>query len=306
MPLYAHSWNDRNRLSMSVCTGETMAIVYRRIETIDEYRAVEDLQAQVWGSDARDVVPLHLLLTANKNGGLALGAFDADLTPPDDLIGFVFGFVGLTAAGQIKHCSHMLGVLPHYRDRRIGEELKRRQRDFVLAQGITLMTWTFDPLQSRNARLNLRKLGAICRTYARNLYGAMSDQLNAGVPSDRFEVEWHLASRHVAVRLAHAEPEPNLAALLAAGGVVLNPAPSNAADDAPAPVCHDPSGARVLIRFPTDIQALKMTRPAEVLTWRMQVRDLCERSFAAGYTITDVFTAGACSYYLLHQHWSIV
>ena len=66
-----------------------MAIVYRRIETIDEYRAVEDLQAQVWGSDARDVVPLHLLLTANKNGGLALGAFDPDLTPPDDLIGFV-------------------------------------------------------------------------------------------------------------------------------------------------------------------------------------------------------------------------
>ena len=198
-----------------------MAIVYRRIETIDEYRAIEDLQAQVWGSDARDVVPLHLLLTANKNGGLALGAFDPDLTPPDDLIGFVFGFVGLTAAGQVKHCSHMLGVLPQYRDRGIGEELKRRQRDFVLAQGITLMTWTFDPLQSRNARLNLRKLGAICRTYARNLYGTMSDRLNAGIPSDRFEVEWFLASRHVEARLARAEPEPDLAALLAEGVLVL-------------------------------------------------------------------------------------
>ena len=200
----------------------------------------------------------------------------------------------------------MLGVLPQYRDRGIGEELKRRQRDVVLAQGITLMTWTFDPLQSRNARLNLRKLGAVCHTYARNLYGTMSDRLNAGVPSDRFEVEWHLASRHVEARLARAEPEPDLATLLAEGVPVLNPASLGAADDAPAPVCCDPSGARVLIRFPTNIQALKMTRPAEALTWRMQVRDLCERSFAAGYTITDAFTAGACSYYLLHQHWSIV
>ncbi|MGQ9547342.1 MAG: hypothetical protein ACUVSY_01205 [Roseiflexus sp.] len=283
-----------------------MTIVYRRIETIDEYRAVEDLQAQVWGSDARDVVPLHLLLTANKNGGLALGAFDTDLTPPNDLVGFVFGFVGLTATGQIKHCSHMLGVLPHYRDRRIGEELKRRQRDLVLAQGITLMTWTFDPLQSRNARLNLRKLGAVCRTYARNLYGTMSDRLNAGVPSDRFEVEWHLASRHVEARLANVEPEPDLAMLLAEGIPVLNEVPPGAATDAPALLCREPAGVRVLIRFPTDIHAIKVTRPAEALTWRMQVRDLCESSFAARYTITDVLSAGMCSYYLLHHHWSIV
>jgi len=119
----------------------------------------------------------------------------------------------------------------------------------------------------------------------------MSDRLNAGVPGDRFEVEWHLASRHVEARLARAEPEPDLAALLAEGVLVLNPASPGAADDAPAPVCRDPSGARVLIRFPTDIQTLKMTRPAETLTWRMQVRDLCERSFAAGHAVTSVAPA---------------
>lgn len=281
-----------------------MAIVYRRIETHEDYRAVEDLQAQVWGSDVRDIVPLHLLLTAGKNGGVTLGAFDTDLMPPDDLVGFVFGFVGLTAEGQVKHCSHMLGVLPQYRDRGIGEELKRRQRDYVLAQGITLMTWTFDPLQSRNARLNIRKLGAVCHTYARNLYGTMSDQLNAGVPSDRFEVEWHLASRHVERRLAHAEPAPLLAALMAHGVPVLNEAPPGAAD-APASVGRAPSGDSVLIRFPTDMQMIKQTRPAEALTWRMQVRDLCETAFASGYTVVDVLSEGACSYYLLHRHWSI-
>lgn len=282
-----------------------MALVYRRIETHEEYRAVEDLQAQVWGSDARDIVPLHLLLTASKNGGLTLGAFDTDLTPPDDLIGFVFGFVGLTPEGQVKHCSHMLGVLPQRRDRGIGEELKRRQRDYVLAQGITLMTWTFDPLQSRNARLNIRKLGAVCRTYARNLYGTMSDRLNAGVPSDRFEVEWHLASRHVERRLARAEPASSLAALTAHGVPVLNEAPPGAAADAPANVCRAPSGDSVLIRFPTDIQTIKQTRPAEALTWRMQLRELCETAFAGGYTVVDVLSEGACSYYLLHRRWSV-
>lgn len=282
-----------------------MALVYRRIETHEEYRAVEDLQAQVWGSDARDIVPLHLLLTASKHGGLTLGAFDTSLTPPDDLIGFVFGFVGLTADGQVKHCSHMLGVLPQYRDRGIGEELKRRQRDYVLAQGITLMTWTFDPLQSRNARLNIRKLGAVCCTYARNLYGTMSDQVNAGVPSDRFEVAWHLASRHVERRLARAEPAPSFDALTAHGVSVLNEGPPGAAADAPANVCRAPSGDSVLIRFPTDIQTIKQTRPAEALTWRMQLRELCETAFAGGYTVVDVLSEGACSYYLLHRHWSV-
>lgn len=283
-----------------------MAIVYRRIETHEDYRAVEDLQAQVWGSDVRDIVPLHLLLTAGKNGGVTLGAFDTDLTPPDDLVGFVFGFVGLTAEGQVKHCSHMLGVLPHYRDRGIGEELKRRQREYVLAQGITLMTWTFDPLQSRNARLNIRKLGAVCHTYARNLYGTMSDRLNAGAPSDRFEVEWHLASHHVERRLARAEPSPSLVALTAQGVSVLNEAPPGAAADTPASVCRTPSGDCVLIRFPTDIQTVKHMRPNEALTWRMQVRELCEAAFAGGYTVVDVLSEGACSYYLLRRHWSIV
>ncbi len=282
-----------------------MTIVYRRIETHDEYRAVEDLQAQIWGSDARDIVPLHMLLTASKHGGLTLGAFDASLTPPDDLIGFVFGFVGLTADGQVKHCSHMLGVLPHYRDRGIGEELKRRQREYVLAQGITLMTWTFDPLQSRNARLNIRKLGAVCRIYARNLYGTMSDRLNAGVPSDRFEVEWYLASHHVERRLAHTEPAPSPAMLAAQGVPVLNESPSGAAADAPAGACRFPAGDCVLIRFPTDIQTIKDTRPAEALTWRMQVRELCETAFASGYTVVDVLSEGACSYYLLRRHWSV-
>lgn len=280
-----------------------MTLTYRRVTTHADYRAMEELQEQVWGGGERDIVPLHVLVTANKNGGLALGAFDAALAPPGDMIGFVFGFVGLTHAGQVKHCSHMLAVLPAYRDRGVGEELKQRQRDHVLAQGITLMTWTYDPLQSRNAWLNIRKLGATCRTYIQNLYGAMADGLNAGLPSDRFEVEWHLASRHASDRLARLVAAPALATLLAEGVVVLNEAP-HPGDDAPAAACRAPMGERVLIRFPATIQAIKSARPAEALAWRMQLRELCESAFAAGYTVVDVLTDGACGYYLLQQNWS--
>ncbi|NWG21947.1 MAG: hypothetical protein HXY39_16700 [Chloroflexi bacterium] len=280
-----------------------MTLTYRRVTTHADYHAMEELQEQVWGGGERDIVPLHVLVTANKHGGLALGAFDTALAPPGDMVGFVFGFVGLTSAGQVKHCSHMLAVLPAYRDRGVGEELKQRQRDYVLAQGITLMTWTYDPLQSRNAWLNIRKLGATCRTYIRNLYGAMADGLNAGLPSDRFEVEWHLASRHTAERLGRVVAAPVLAALAAEGVIVLNESPEPG-NDAPATACRAPTGERVLIRFPADINAIKIARPTEALAWRMQLRELCEAAFTAGYAVVDVLADGACSYYLLQQNGS--
>lgn len=280
-----------------------MTLVYRHITTHDEYRALEELQRQIWGSDERDIVPTHLALTAGKNGGLAYAAFDTTLSPPHDMIGFVFGFLGFTSDRRLKHCSHMLGVLPAYRDRRIGAELKRRQRDFVLAQGVDLMTWTYDPLESRNARLNIANLGAVCRTYMPNLYGDMNDGLNAGLPSDRFEVEWHLNSAHVIARLADSTRQPALAELLNQGVMILNPAARTTEHD-PAAFCQPPDGARVLIRFPANFQALKTAQPTAALPWRMQVRQLCETCFAAGYTVVDVLTKGAHSYYLLQQNWS--
>src|SRR6185436_11873728 len=105
------------------------------------------------------------------------------------------GFLGTTdgpasrpAMTRLKHCSHQLGVLPAYRDQDIGYRLKLAQRDWVNLQGVRLITWTYDPLESRNARLNIARLGAVCRTYRREPYGVMEDTLNAGVPADRFQV----------------------------------------------------------------------------------------------------------------------
>src|SRR5512143_1455240 len=150
------------------------------LTTVAEYAECERLQQLIWESDAIDVVPRHLLMTFQRHGGMVLGAFDA----AGQMVGFAFGFLGQTApdnaaagGGTWQHCSHELGVVSEWRGRGVGYQLK-------LAQGLDLVTWTYDPLELANASLNIGKLGAVCRCYLRDFYGIMSDSLNAGLPSD--------------------------------------------------------------------------------------------------------------------------
>jgi predicted GNAT superfamily acetyltransferase len=271
----------------------------RLIETHEEYRAVEQLQRQVWGVEEMDVVPNHLLLTAQKNGGLVLGAF---ATSPagggEHLVGFVFGFAGLLPDGRVKHCSHMAGVAPGHQNQNLGYRLKLAQREHVLAQGLDLITWTFDPLESRNAALNFRKLGATCRAYVRDLYGSMRDALNAALPSDRFQVEWYIASRHVRERLRGGRPGPSLLELRRAGVPLVNPSLAGDAGH-PAPI----EGDQLLIQVPAQFQAVKSADMAAALAWRLHTRALFEAAFGQGYTVTDsIFEAGQ-SCYLLEKDW---
>lgn len=155
----------------------------------DHERAYE-LQAEVWS--APTAVPSHLTIALQRHGGVVLGAFG----PGDALVGIVFGFTSQTqipgARNGLSHHSHVAAVRPDFRGCGVGEMLKRAQREIVLAQGINLMTWTFDPLEARNAYFNLHKLGAIARTFIVDCYGPMNDALNAGLPSDRLEAEWWL------------------------------------------------------------------------------------------------------------------
>jgi predicted GNAT superfamily acetyltransferase len=194
-------------------------ITIHPLTTHDEIFAVEQLQRDAWGVPEVDVVPLHMLITPPRHGGLLLGAFDGER-----LAGFVFGFLGLTADGRLKHCSHMAGVHPDYRDHGVGYQLKLAQREHAMAQGLDLITWTFDPLETRNAWLNFHKLGVICRTYIRNLYGPMRAAINVGLPSDRFEVEWWIRSERVVERLGAGEISPSPSPSLGgrgAGGALL-------------------------------------------------------------------------------------
>ncbi len=275
-----------------------MAIEIRPIETEDEYHAVEQLQRDIWGAPDIEILGFESLMIAHKNGGVMLGAFDtaAKAGGQERMIGFVFGFVGLTANGRLKHCSHIAGVLPAYRDRNVGYALKLKQRERVLAQGIDLITWTFDPLESRNARFNFHKLGATCQTYLRNLYGAMRDALNAGLPSDRFQVDWRIASPRVEARLRGENRAASPSLLMADGVPLINPT----GDELPYPAGEAAVEAeRALIQIPSDFQSLKAADKNLALEWRLHTRELFEEAFANGYTATDLLLEDGRSYYLL-------
>jgi predicted GNAT superfamily acetyltransferase len=301
-----------------------MPIEIRPIQTHDEYRAVERIQRVVWGHGDLDVVPDHLLVTMQKNGGLVLGAFEAlpeegagerPAKRKERLIGFALGFVGLSPGGQVKHCSHTVGVDPTYQNQNVGYRLKLAQREHVLAQGIDLITWTFDPLESRNARLNFHKLGATCNTYLRDLYGHMRDELNVGLPSDRFQVDWHIASDHVAGRLrgdqagpstglrtgpsAMLRTGPSLSALLAEGIPLLNrtlPGDLPRPPQTPLPI----QGDWLLVQIPARFQAIKSADLGLARAWREHTRALFEAAFAAGYTVVDLLFEEGRSCYLLN------
>ena len=263
----------------------------RPLKTLDDFHAAEAVQRAVWDSADLDVVPLHIMLTIARNGGVALGAFARD-----QLVGFVLGFLGTSnrygaeapATVKLKHCSHQLGVLPDWQGRGVGYALKVAQREAVLNQGLRLITWTYDPLESRNARLNIARLGAVCSTYLRDYYGELRDDLNRGLATDRFQVDWWVASRRIETRLTRQRPPLQLHHYLEVGAPIINPAVWNERE---LPVCHDPIAApppdRFLVEFPADFQAIRRADSALALAWRLQLRSICEAAFASGYTVID-------------------
>lgn len=276
-----------------------MAIEIRPVKTQDEYTAVEQLQREIWGASDIEIVAFETLMTTHKNGGVMLGAFDT-IDGEERMVGFVFGFVGLTPDGELKHCSHIAGVLDDFRDRNVGYALKLRQRQQVLSQGIELITWTFDPLESRNARFNFHKLGVTCSAYLRNWYGEMRDALNAGLPSDRFQVDWRIASARVEQRLRGESETPLVPDLLAAGVPLINQ-PIEDRLLRPSEKTLRVEGERLLIQIPADFQSLKAADRDLALAWRLHTRALFEEAFAKGYTATDLLVDNGRSFYCLEQ-----
>jgi predicted GNAT superfamily acetyltransferase len=274
-------------------------ILVRSVVAVDDVKQVEELQRAIWGGDETEIVPVHVLLTVAHNGGVLIGAFDGSR-----MVGFVFGFLGTdmktpdrVAMARLKHCSHQLGVHPDYRGRNVGLRLKMAQREAVMQQGIQLATWTYDPLMSHNAHLNIRRLGAICGTYLRNLYGELRDALNRGLPTDRFQVEWWLNSSRVKTRLKETRGSLDLEQIQAGGARLINPATLDKHGllrPAENPVAL--SGVFGLVEIPSDFLAIKNEDPELALAWRLQARAIFERAFADGYIVTDFVQAVEDSY----------
>ena len=268
------------------------------LETPEEMTAVEDLQRLVWSCPDIEIVPKDMLLAAVHNGGLAVGAFVGK-----DLVGVSFGFPGFytTPDGpRLKHHSHILAVHPDWRSKGIGFALKRAQWQLVRKQGLDRVTWTYDPLLSRNAYLNIARLGAVCNTYLRSEYGEMHDGLNAGLPSDRFQVDWWLNTVRVERRLSR-RSRPTLTPdhYHAAEATLLE------ARQGREPVARPPeevlplTGTLLLVEIPNNFLALKAIDLSLARDWRFYTREVFEKAFAAGYLVTDFVHDNRRSYYVL-------
>jgi predicted GNAT superfamily acetyltransferase len=168
-----------------------MAVELRRCHGIEEFRACVTLQKEVWNFTDAELVPLRMFVVADKVGGQVMGAFEGDT-----MVGFALSVPG-TRSGHIYLHSHMLAVRKDHRNGGLGRRLKLMQREDALSRGIELIEWTFDPLEIKNAYLNIEKLGAIVRRYNINQYGITSSPLQGGLPSDRLIAEWWLKSKRV-------------------------------------------------------------------------------------------------------------
>lgn len=285
-----------------------MSISIRPLGSERDFLQAEQLQQLVWPGSELDVVPSHLMRTVARYGGLALGAFDRDR-----LTGFVLGFLGTdtesperVAMARLKHHSHMLGVHPDYRNQGLGFQLKTAQRRAVLDQGIRLITWTYDPLESSNAYLNIRRLGVISSRYHRNVYGQMRDARNRGVPSDRLLVDWWITSARVKARVEQSRAPLDLAHYLSAGAPKLVSA-SLDEDGLPHPKRGEQAADATfaLLEIPSQYQQIRQEEPDLAMQWRQITRDVIESAFAAGYLITDFLYLKQerfpRSYYVLSQ-----
>lgn len=167
------------------------SIELRRCHGIDDFRACVALQKEVWNFTDAELVPLRMFVVADKVGGQVMGAFEGK-----EMVGFALSIPG-TRSGHVYLHSHMLAVRKDYRNAGLGRRLKLMQREDAITRGIELIEWTFDPLEIKNAYLNIEKLGAIVRRYNINQYGITSSPLQGGLPSDRLIAEWWLKSNRV-------------------------------------------------------------------------------------------------------------
>lgn len=254
----------------------SLSISIRELSSLDDLEQVAAMQVSVWGGAP---IPIHQTRTAVKNGGLILGAFDAK-----KMVGFLYGFPGFDGK-SVYLCSHQLGVDPQYQGQGIGSRLKLAQESYALEKGYALIRWTYDPLESRNAYLNMGKLGAVCFDYVENCYGEMKDDFNRGLPSDRFWVHWYIGpkrqmiaqkvqqymSSKSRIEVLHVSTDSNGFPRLV--GTPQVPAAENTVLEVP---------------IPSHFQSMKQRDAGLALEWRLKCRHVFEQLFATGWVVAGV------------------
>ena len=269
----------------------------RPFETADHYHECVALQEETWGSGFSERVAPAILKVGGILGGVSAGAYDAD----DRLVGFVFGLTGVRD-GEVVHWSDMLAVRPEARDSGLGRQLKSYQRDEVMALGIEKMYWTFDPLQSRNAHLNITRLGAVIREYRVDMYGQTDSPLHRGIGTDRFVPVWELSTERVSGRL---KDDPSFAfdpttirgktirialeAILAPGKPYPHPGQVDATLESD----------WIRIDIPSDVDALMAGDLQLAQAWRAATRAALTHYMGLGYEVQEFIRGLHSSGYLL-------
>jgi predicted GNAT superfamily acetyltransferase len=262
----------------TLCPGFSL----RPIDDQAGYRRCVELQIQVWNyGDPTEVVPTAFLAITPHLGGILLGAYDSHRR----MVGFVYSILGLHQGRLVQH-SHMLGVLPGYRNRNLGLALKLAQRQLALHMGVKQVVWTYDPLQARNAHFNFNLLGVWVDTYEVNLYGRSSSKLHCGLDTDRFLAVWDLNAAGVKNKVSLATRR-DISRLARTSLPVINPMRFDGSGlPCPSRTIDFLQGKRFLFELPADITQMKAERPACARGVQRQLRQTCGYYFSRGYRAT--------------------
>jgi chorismate synthase len=261
--------------------GPTLPVRLARLETPEEFRAAEEVQRAAWGFSTDGPVPAAIQRAIADNGGLLLGAFDGPR-----LVGLSLGFLGREGE-RLYHYSQLTAVRPEVQNRHVGLALKAFQRQEVLRQGLSEIRWTFDPLQTRNARFNVRRLGGVPDRYFAHYYGPMADAINEGLETDRLRLIWSLNDPRVVERLGAHLPTPEqdeqrYHASSALVETVMGP------NELRRPIAgHPPSGPSLHLEIPFDLSSVRDRDPGGVRRWREVTRAAFLAALEAGYRVDD-------------------
>ena len=234
-----------------------------QLHDIEEFAEALKLQQRIWNFADIEAMPLRWFVVASKVGGQVFGAYE-----DGQMIGFLGAMPGILPDGQPYLHSHMLGVLPKYRDRGVGRRLKLAQREEALERGIERIEWTFDPLELKNAYFNIERLGAIVRQYEENLYGVTASPLHGGLPTDRCAAEWRLRSPRVEAAAAGKAPGRG-------------------------------AGERIL--YPADIAHIRANNPAAARLIQHANGERFQDAFARGLAVTGFERTESAGVYLLER-----
>jgi len=259
-------------------------VSYRDLTSLEDFAQVVALERHIWGLQYDDVVPVPILTVTVHRGGVLIGAFDGDR-----MVGFVYSLPGIKH-GRPTQWSHMLGVLDEYRSAGVGHQLKMLQRERTLEMGLTLIEWTYDPMQALNAHLNFTKLGVIVEEYEINVYGKSQSPLHGGNPTDRFVAEWHLDRT----------PSP-IAPDVFRSATAINDIDRTSDWPRPSNVILDASTSSLAVNIPTGFGEMLIKSPAIALEWRHATRAIFTTYFGRGYKAVgfDLDRAAGRGTYLL-------